>query len=155
MTGTEYATLLAQIKRHEGAVRDADGNHTVYRCPAGVLTIGYGHNLESAPVPGAGPTLSQDQADRLLAADVLAAQEKIALHLPWAERMDPPRYAVLVNMAFNLGVGGLLAFKNTLAAARKGEYAEAAAHMLRSRWAAQVGGRAKELAAQMRSGTWQ
>jgi lysozyme len=61
---------------------------------------------------------------------------------------------VLINMAFNIGVGGLLKFKNTLAHIRSGQYELAATEMLDSNWARQVHGRAKELALQMRHGTF-
>ena len=62
------------------------------------------------------------------------------------------RAEVLINMAFNLGVTGLRTFTATLDAVERGDYEAAASHMLNSRWAAQVGRRAVELAHQMRTG---
>lgn len=67
------------------------------------------------------------------------------------------RAEVLWNMAFNMGVPTLLTFRNTLAildAAIAGErlYSDVARGMLNSRWARQVKGRARELAAQMENG---
>lgn len=61
------------------------------------------------------------------------------------------RQRVLVNMAFNLGMTGLLGFKTTLLAMEQGRY-EDAARMLRSRWAGQVGVRAERLSEMMRTG---
>jgi lysozyme len=55
-------------------------------------------------------------------------------------------------MAFNLGVAGLLSFKNTLAAVKAGEWAKASAGMLASKWAKQVGLRAVRLAHMMKHG---
>jgi lysozyme len=55
-------------------------------------------------------------------------------------------------MAFNLGVPGLLKFKRTLAAIRGKEYDRAAAMMLDSRWATQVGMRAERLSKMMATG---
>jgi SAM-dependent methyltransferase len=66
--------------------------------------------------------------------------------------LDPVRRRVLQNMAFNLGVSGLLDFGNTLAKVRVGHYAEVAGNMLRSKWAGQVGKRAQRLASVMASG---
>lgn len=62
------------------------------------------------------------------------------------------RAEVLINMAFNMGVPGLLKFRRTLDAVRADDYDAAASHMLDSRWACQVGRRAVELARQMRAG---
>lgn len=62
------------------------------------------------------------------------------------------RAEVLINMAFNMGVPGLLKFRRALDAVRADDYDAAASHMLDSRWACQVGRRAVELARQMRAG---
>jgi lysozyme len=62
------------------------------------------------------------------------------------------RQNVLADMCFNLGIGGLLSFKNTLAMVEHGKYEEAAAAMLQSKWATQVGQRAIELSEMMRTG---
>ena len=65
---------------------------------------------------------------------------------------------MLVDMVFNMGIGsaktgkGLLSFQNALKHIQRGEYAEAAFHMLDSRWAKQVGGRAEQLARIMETG---
>ena len=174
----DYQRLLAQLRRHEGAVKDSEGNHIPYRCPANRLTIGYGHNLDANPIPGIWPRtegqaaiaareaeqgrvplpprLNEDQAERLLRADVLSIQEKLAAHLPWIEALNGPRYAVLVNMAFTMGVSGLLGFQKTLAFARVGDFRNAAREMLRSKWAKkQAVKRALELSVQMETGAWQ
>jgi lysozyme len=55
-------------------------------------------------------------------------------------------------MAFNLGVPGLLKFKNTLRAVREGRFEDAAKGMLASKWARQVKGRAVRLAQVMKTG---
>lgn len=142
--------LIDQLKRHEGL------RLTAYRCPAGKLTIGYGHNLDALPVPGIGEgsTITEDQAERLLYADILLAGEGVLLRFLWAARLDSCRLSVLVNMAFNMGLGSLATFRNTLAAVAASDWDKAADGMLRSRWARQVGGRAVELADQMRTGKW-
>lgn len=156
--------LTAQLKRHEGTKRDARGLHIAYRCTARALTIGYGHNLDANPVPGISATsrLNEDQAERLLIADIQACETLLAAALPWARELDPERYAVLINMTFNLGIRGLLSFRNTLRYIEFGDYHKAAANMMASKWAFQVGDgpggrfdRAEELSRQMESGQWQ
>ena len=65
---------------------------------------------------------------------------------------SPARQRVLLNMCFNLGSGGLLEFRKSLAAMERGDFETAAREMKASKWATQVGDRADRLAALMRSG---
>ncbi len=60
--------------------------------------------------------------------------------------------SVLLKMCFNLGIGGLLEFNNTLAFIAAGDWERAANGMLASKWAKQVGRRAIELSELMRKG---
>jgi lysozyme len=146
------ASLFLQIKRHEGL------RLRTYRCPAGKLTIGYGHNLEANPVYGiqAGDKISQDMAEVILKDDVYRAARDLDAHFKWWRLLSEPRQAVLVNMTFQLGVGGLLGFKRFIAAIAKADYAEAAEEMLDSKWAKKDSpARARELADQMRFDAWQ
>ncbi|MDR0378835.1 MAG: glycoside hydrolase family protein [Candidatus Accumulibacter sp.] len=156
LDNTSVEKLLAQLKRQEGCKKNKDGEHVCYHCPAGKLTIGYGHNLEAWPVEGIGENslLSEEEVSALLRSDVEKVITQVHDRLPWTENLDPARQAVLINMAFNMGIGTLLTFKNALKAAEEARYADAADNMLKSRWAIQVHGRAVELAAQMRTGQW-
>jgi len=67
---------------------------------------------------------------------------------------DPARLAVLQSMAYQMGVQGLAAFKNTLQAVIERRWKDAAAGMLDSRWARQTPERAQRHAQQMRTGVW-
>lgn len=139
--------LIAQLKIDEGLRLAA------YKDTVGVWTIGYGH-AHVAP----GTVWTQEQAEAQLVEDVLEHNAELAAALPWVSGLDPVRRRVLQNMAFNLGVGsaasgkGLLGFKNTLEFVRTGQYDKAAAGMLNSKWAKQVGNRAVRLAKQMKDG---
>ncbi len=75
--------------------------------------------------------------------------------LPWSKDLDEPRKAVLVGMAFQMGIAGLLGFVNTLKMIERRQYKEAAAGMLNSKWAKQTPGRAARMAKQMETGQWQ
>lgn len=70
-------------------------------------------------------------------------------------RHTPARQAVVLNMAFNLGINRLMLFRRMRGAYDGGDYERASIEMLDSRWADQVGRRATELAQQMRTGQWQ
>lgn len=144
--------FLDQLKRHEGLRLDA------YLCPAGKLTIGWGHNCEAKPVPSVekeGDVVSRGTAEILLYQDVKALAHELDDKLPWWRRMEEPRQAVLLNMAFNMGVPRLQTFKMALSAMKIGDFNRAATEMLDSRWALQVRGRAAELARQMVLGAWE
>jgi lysozyme len=133
--------LVDDLKRDEGLRLDA------YRDTRGVWTIGYGH---AGVAPGTTWTL--DEADAQLAVDIAATAAELDERLPWWRGLDDVRQDVLCEMAFNLGVEGLLGFTGALRRIRAGDYAMASAQMLLSAWAGQVGARARRLAAMMKTG---
>jgi lysozyme len=114
-----------------------------YRCTAGKLTIGYGRNLEDNGI-------SDEEAEYLLTNDLkFAAMETVAMFPTW-DRLSDLRREVLVNMMLNLGATKLRKFKRMREALSREDYGSAAAEMLDSKWALQVGQRAERLAKQMR-----
>jgi len=137
--------LVDQLKRDEGLRLKA------YRCTAGVLTIGYGHTGDVKE----SDEITAHQAEVILLVDIDKHKKELDAKLPWAHILDDARYGVLLNMAFNLGIPGLLKFKNTLKNVELGKYSDAGAGMMDSLWAKQVGNRAKRLSMQMITGVWQ
>lgn len=116
-----------------------------YTCPAGHLTIGYGHNLDAN-----GITL--EIAEELLKTDLAYARMEVGAKIPFSSKLNEVRQYVLVDMAFNMGIGRLLTFKKMLSALQEGYYERAAHEMLDSKWAKQVGRRATKLAEIMKKG---
>lgn len=135
-----YTTLKAELKRDEGE------RLKPYRDTVGKLTIGVGRNLDDVGI-------SEAEVDFLLMSDVGRAEGGLDANCPWWRQLDETRQRVLLNMAFNLGIGGLLKFHDTLAAVQAGNWNAAADGMLNSAWAKQVGFRATRLANMMRTGT--
>lgn len=115
-----------------------------YRCTAGRLSIGVGRNLEDRGI-------GESEALLLLDNDIKDFWEQLRGRLPWLEKAPERVQEAVVNMAFNLGVNGLLGFKETLALMQTEKYDEAARAMLASKWARQVGKRAERLAGQVQS----
>lgn len=70
------------------------------------------------------------------------------------KQCNPARADVLYSMAYQLGIDGLAAFKNTLVMISNGNFDGAAEGMLSSLWAKQTPARAKRMAEVMRSGTY-
>lgn len=114
-------------------------------------TIGRGH---CGPEVHEGLVWTQATADAVFGTDIEKAETGLRHAIPWVGDLDPVRMDVLTNMAFNMGVDGLLGFHNTLAAVRAGAWKQAAAGMLASLWARQVQGRAYRLAEVMQTGAY-
>lgn len=113
----------------------------------GNLTIGIGRNLSANG-------LSPAEIDLLCANDVQEVMDGLASQLAWFPLLDSVRQGVLVNMAFNLGVDGLLEWNTFLGLVKTAQYNAAADDMAQTPWASQVGDRAKRLEQQMRTGAW-
>jgi lysozyme len=133
--------LIDRLKKEEGFK-----SHP-YKDSVGLLTIGYGFNIDPS-----GPGLAEDESEAVLQIKVNKVKAALVLALPWTTELDGARFDVLLDMAYNLGLTGLLQFKNTLEMVKVGNYKGAAVGMLQSRWAQQVGQRALNLAKQMESG---
>jgi len=72
--------------------------------------------------------------------------------IPFFDKLTPNRQEVLLNMTYNLGIGGLAGFKKMITALVDGDYAKASKEMLDSNWSRQVGQRSKDLAERMERG---
>lgn len=90
--------------------------------------------------------ITQEEADYLLSNDIDHFTEQLSKSLYFFNKLPETVKIVLIDMAFNIGISGLLKFKNTLALIEKGKYKLAANEMLNSKWKLQVGQRAFDLA---------
>ena len=133
-----------QIKQDEGLVLHS------YADTLGYATIGYGRLVDQRKGGG----ISEDEALYLLKNDVNARLNVLENAIDFFARLDDARKAVLLNMSFQLGITGLLKFKNTLAKIESGDYENASVNMMKSLWARQTPNRAQRLAEQMRTGQW-
>ena len=133
----DIEALKDQLILHEGLKLEP------YECTAGKLTIGVGRNIEDIGI-------TEDEARYLLDNDILRVCDELDRNLPWWRDLSDARQRVLVDMVFNLGISRFMQFQNTIAAIESGDYDKAADEMLDSRWADQVGNRAKTLSRMMR-----
>jgi len=126
--------VIEQLKVDEGF------REKPYIDTLGNLTFGYGFTW-----------LSQHEAEtvlRMRVAYIITQLGKIS----GFQQLSPNRQRVLINMAFNLGLNGLMMFRRMWQAIFRHDYDEAAKEMLDSKWAYQVGTRAERLAEIMRTG---
>lgn len=138
--------LTRQLRGDEGV------KATVYKDHLGFDTIGVGRLVDSRK---AGSGLRSHEIDFLLQNDINDRIDQLMRRLPWFQDLDDARKGVLLNMSFQMGVEGLLGFKNTLAMVERGDYAKASEGMLQSLWARQTPERAKRMSIQMKTGEWQ
>jgi lysozyme len=139
------ALSRAQLRRDEGEKLYA------YTDTQGYLTIGIGRLIDKRKGGG----ISAEESAYLFSNDFNGKLTELRRRLPWFDKLDVARQGVLLNMAFQMGVDGLLGFKNTLAMVERGDFKGAAAGMLESLWAKQTPERAKRLSVQMETGIWQ
>jgi lysozyme len=125
--------------------------NSAYLDTLGIPTIGVGH---TGPEVHLGLTWTDEQVNATLDADIAKKTAEVVYALPWFGKLNEPRQAVLLQMAFQMGTHGLLGFPRTLAAVHDGNWDEAANGMLMSKWAEQTPARARRLSRQMRLGTW-
>ena len=137
--------LIKQLRDEEGEVLHA------YTDSEGWLTIGIGRLLDKRKGGG----ITKEESAYLLSNDITKFENQLDKSLPWWRELTEPRQAVILGMAFQMGVDGLLGFKNTLAMVKSGDYAGASENMLKSKWAQQTPERAKRMSDQMRLDEWQ
>lgn len=106
-----------------------------YRCPAGKLTIGYGHNLE-------GNGISKEVAEELLVDDLTEASLATSKLIPVTDQVW---FNIATDMVFNMGLTKFKTFMNLIKHINAGSYDNALAEMVNSLWFSQVGRRSKLL----------
>lgn len=133
-----YVLLRAQLERHEGI------RARPYKCSAGKLTIGIGHNLDDTDLPA---TIIKD----LFEIDIAEAIRSCAILFRTWHLVPPMKQTVLANMAFQLGRHRLGRFRRLIKAVNNSDWGKAALEMLDSKWAKKdTPRRANELAEIMR-----
>jgi len=138
--------VMDNLKKDEGTV-----NH-VYKDSLGYDTIGTGHLVDKhkgiplKKIIGYDTSvITNKQSDYVLAYDIARTSKELYKRIPWLKNHPSNIQGDMVNMAFNLGVPGLLKFTTALKHLKTGDYQTAAAHFMRSKWYNQVGNRAKRI----------
>ena len=149
-------TICQRLELHEGLRLQP------YRCSRGKLTIGIGRNLEANPITPEEELVVGDwrhgitkcMAVYLLLRDVQKIIAKLNKQIKFFKQLDDERQYALLDMAYNMGVGGLLKFKKMLLFMQKGDFEQASTECLNSRYAKDVKGRAERSAELIRTGVF-
>ena len=94
-------------KRFEGfqrVLKNDPGRAHPYICPAGFLTIGFGHLCRPDH-----PPITEDEGEAYLAADLQIALRATLKYCPVLATETENRLAAIVDFTFNLGAGRLQA----------------------------------------------
>lgn len=135
-----------QINRSVDMLKAFEGFRAkAYKDTTGHHTIGYGFNIDAGIDERAASALIEHQVTELYA-DLMRFE--------WFDNLDEVRKSVIVQMAFQMGISGLLKFRKTLHYVKSGDYEKAADEMLNSLWAKQTPPRANQVAKMMRKGEW-
>lgn len=125
-----------------------------YYCSEGYPTIGIGQRIgpKSEPLEKYGFTCPLPVAQTWLRETVLDLNQRLTKYRCYSSS-NPARQAVLISMAYQLGLSGLLKFKRMIAAIEKADWSEAKKEGLDSRWAKQTPSRANRHMDVMMNGT--
>ena len=140
----DYTDLMERIKKHEGFVPK------IYKDSLGFATIGYGHLVLPEEQWEEGKEYSKEQLEHVFKTDFNNAVGQ-ATGLMDGMDLDDKAREVIIEMVFQLGVGGVGKFKKMWEALRNKDYGEASFQMMDSRWAKQTPNRAESLSKVMRS----
>jgi lysozyme len=141
------------LKRHEGVKLKP------YRCTAGKKTIGAGHNIDAKGLPDDIQAyldeygcITTEMVDILLDQDIEDAITDCEKLYPGFGNFSDSRQDALCDFLFNVGYGTAKTFKTMNGYINAGQWDEASDALLRSLYAKQVKGRAKEIAQMLRDG---
>jgi len=121
--------LIIDIKENEGF------SGVVYKDTLGFDTFGFGTKLP----------ISKKESTVLLRMRLSDKIEELSRRKPLFTQLPHNVQEILAEMAYQLGVTGLLKFKKTWLYLEEGENESASVEMLDSLWAKQTPNRAKEL----------
>ena len=128
----------------------------VYKDSVGKSTIGYGHNLQggnNAHLEALGldledllsgdTDLTLNQAEALFQLDMADARVAVKRLVPNLDDMPQVVQDILCDLMFNMGVGTLSKFRNTLEAFNNEDWQRASNGLRQSKWYRQVGHRSR------------
>lgn len=134
----ELGAVVRDLERDEGF------RPKLYRDSLNYLTIGFGFMVDPDH-PGSieMPRQVGELWMRLILRDRI---DELNVVIPWWKDLTETRKTALLNMAYQLGTGGLLKFRKMLRALEEKDYVTARREALDSRWAQQTPRRAQRIA---------
>ncbi|RLE52076.1 MAG: lysozyme [Candidatus Methanomethylicota archaeon] len=126
--------ITKELRKH---VEQSEGLRLkLYKCTSGRLTIGYGHNIDDN---GITLTIAKD----MLEEDLQEAERSLFAAFPAYQMLSQPRIDALIDLTFNIGITKFKRFGYLHKALAMQDFETAAAELMDSKYARQVGNRAK------------
>jgi len=122
-------SLIENIKAHEGF------SARIYKDSVGKATVGYGFLVAALSSDelklngGKAEPMSREVADKILNLKLKKLKKRLFQCLPWLASKPQDVQDTLVEMAYQLGIAGLLGFRHTLGCIEAGDYAQAARNL--------------------------
>ena len=151
----DFKALIERIGVNEGY------RSKVYKCTAGVDTVGIGFALPSLPkkitpeialkivlwqIEMGIISMPEDVCVEMVAKEISELHLKLGEKLDWYDNMPPEIQGVVIEMCYQMGFTGFCKFKKAIAHMKNKEFQLSASEMLDSRWAKQTPNRANRLA---------
>ena len=130
--------LIENIKESEGFVEH------VYDDSLGIPTIGFGFAIKDL-------ILDEDIASEILVRKVEKLAKRVEAKFDWFNEANDDIKEVVIEMCYQLGLGGFSKFKKTISYLESKDYKSASVEMLDSKWATQTPNRAKKLSEVVKS----
>ena len=130
--------LIESIKRHEGY------RGTCYKDSLGIETIGYGSKLP----------ITKIEAELLLKHRLNNMIKELQSYKPFIINLPNNIQEVLYEMAYQLGIGSLLKFKNMWKALENQDIEGMIKEMRNSKWYRQTPNRVEELIKKIKDNKW-
>jgi lysozyme len=121
--------------------KDEGFRSKVYKDHLGNDTFGHGFTY-----------ITEHESERILGERVQDLAIRLSHEIPCYNKISDGRKSALINMAYQLGVNGLLGFKRMLKALQAGDYDKAYTEAKNSKWATQTPQRAERVARMLRDG---
>lgn len=143
-TTIDIDVLVDIIGKHEGF------REKKYKDTKGIWTIGYGFNMESKTFPDElvkkwdKNGITKAEADKILKEHIESIIKSLKKIQPWIFKLSVARQAAIIDLTFNMGAGWFSMFSNTILLIKSDRFKSAATALLNSRYAKQVGLRARE-----------
>jgi lysozyme len=152
------ATILQRLMLNEGMRNKA------YYDTKGKLTIGIGRNLDDNPLTqeeicyighnARGKAITNEQACYLCRNNIASVKADLDKYLPWWRDLNIDRQFVMIDLMYNLGLKTFMTFRKTLSSIAQGYYITAGDQLMQSKYAKQVGIRARRNAYALKTGIW-
>ena len=122
--------LVERIKVYEGY------KDSLYKCAQGFNTIGYGTNLDAG--------IDKVEAEFLLIHRIKKAQNDIERMRPEVQQLNNNRKNAIIDMTYNMGAASFTRWETFFLAIKESRFQDASKIIRESKYAKQVGKRAKD-----------